>query len=66
MASMKGAYLEKIRYDLTTPYRIEKYLERENWSNHEWKSWFLLQAAIRVVQAGGWSDRDAGAAKSHW
>ena len=36
---MKGAYLKKIRYDSTTLYRIEKYLKRENWSNHEWKRW---------------------------
>ena len=39
MASVKGAYLEKIRYDSTTLDRIEKYLERENWSSYEWKRW---------------------------
>ena len=39
MASTQGAYLEHLRYDSTTPKRIEGYLERECWSGEEWKSW---------------------------
>ena len=39
MASTKGAYLKHIRYDSTTPYRIERYLERENWSKEDWRNW---------------------------
>ena len=39
MASTKGAYLKHIRYDSTTPYRIERYLERENWSKEDWRKW---------------------------
>ena len=39
MASAKGAYLKKIRYDSTTPLRIEKYLERESWSKKKWQEW---------------------------
>ena len=39
MASTQGAYLKHLRYDSTTPKRIEGYLEREYWSGEEWKSW---------------------------
>jgi len=39
MASTKGAYLKNIRYDSTTPQRIEKYLERESWNKKQWKEW---------------------------
>ena len=39
MASVKGAYLQKIRYDSTTQDHIEKYFERENWSSDEWEKW---------------------------
>ena len=39
MASIKGAHLKHIRYDSTTPQRIEKYLEREAWTKKQWKEW---------------------------
>ena len=39
MASTKGAYLKNIRYDSTTPQRIEKYIERENWNKKQWQEW---------------------------
>ena len=39
MASIKGAYLKNIRYDSTTPQRIEKYLERESWNKKNWQEW---------------------------
>ena len=39
MASTKGAYLKNIRYDSTTPQRIEKYLERESWNKKNWQEW---------------------------
>ena len=39
MASIKGAYFKNIRYDSTTPQRVEKYLERENWSKKKWQEW---------------------------
>ena len=39
MASTKGAYLKNIRYDSTTPQRIEKYIERESWNKKQWHEW---------------------------
>jgi len=39
MASTKGAYLKNIRYDSTTPQRIEKYIERESWNKKQWQEW---------------------------
>jgi phenylacetate-CoA ligase len=39
MASTKGAYLKNIRYDSTTPQRIEKYIERESWNKKKWQEW---------------------------
>ena len=39
MASTKGAYLINIRYDSTTPQRIEKYIERESWNKKQWHEW---------------------------
>ena len=39
MASTKGAYLKNIRYDFTTPQRIEKYIERESWNKKQWHEW---------------------------
>ena len=39
MASLKGAYLRKLRYDSTSLLRIEKYLERETWNRKQWQEW---------------------------
>ena len=39
MASIKGAYLKKIRYDAKSPKRIDKYIEREEWTKKEWEKW---------------------------
>jgi phenylacetate-CoA ligase len=39
MASLKGYYLNKIRYDQTTQKRISLYLERETWSKSDWAQW---------------------------
>jgi len=39
LASLKGAYLRKLRYDSTSLLRIEKYLERETWNRKQWQEW---------------------------
>jgi len=39
MASLKGAYLKKLRYDSNSILLIEKYLERETWNRMQWKNW---------------------------
>jgi len=51
MASIKGVYLKNIRYDSITPYRIEKYIERENWSKSEWKKWIDAQLEETLYNA---------------
>jgi len=39
MASVKGYYLNKIRYDQHTQKRIDAYLERESWNKSDWSQW---------------------------
>ena len=51
MASIKGAHLKHIRYDSTTPQRIEKYLERETWTKKQWKEWVDAKLNITLHNA---------------
>ena len=39
LASLKGAYLKKLRYDATSLLRIDSYLERETWDRRQWQDW---------------------------
>ena len=51
MASIKGAHLKHIRYDSTTPHRIEKYLVREAWTKTQWKEWVDSKLDITLYNA---------------
>lgn len=73
-ASLRGYYLSRWRYDAQTEKLVEEALERDYWSEKEWKDWqkerlsFVLhRAATRVpFYREQWATRRQNGDKSSW
>ena len=73
-ASFRGFYLSRLRYDAQTEKLVEEALERDYWSEKEWKVWqeerlsFVLhRAATRVpFYRDQWATRRQNGDKSSW
>jgi phenylacetate-CoA ligase len=74
VASARGAYLQRWRYNRDTDRLVGEALERETWSSERWKAWgderlaFVLhRAATRVpFYRDLWTRRRAGGYRGSW
>lgn len=73
-ASVRGYYLSRWRYDAQTEKLVEEALERDYWSERQWKQWrenrlaFILQRAATKVPyyRDIWQKRRRNGDKSSW
>src|SRR4051812_8578393 len=74
IASMRGYYLSRLRYDKRTEKLVERALERDRWSDEQWSDWsserlsFVLERAASKVPyyRKMWSDRRRKGDKASW
>lgn len=73
-ASLRGYYLSSWRYDKQTEKLVEEILERDRWSEQQWKDWqenrlsFVLHRAATKVPfyREQWAERRRKGDKSSW
>lgn len=73
-ASLRGYYLNRWRYDKHTEKLVEEALERDYWSEEQWKEWrenrlsFILNRAATQVPfyRQAWAERRRKGDKSSW
>jgi len=51
MATVKGGYLNSLRYDIKTESRIQKYIDRESWDKKKWDAWIVLRLQETLYNA---------------